>query len=119
MKIKSTCTMVLMLAAIGLLTGCSGAATASEPTDVPVVADASAGAVVAEAVIEPARWEQLGFEMGGKVVDVLVVEGSAVQAGDPIARLETDDLDRALASADLSLRQAQLRLAQLEKPADE
>jgi HlyD family secretion protein len=86
---------------------------------VPVVADASGGAVVAEAVIEPARWEQLSFEMGGKVVDVLVVEGSAVKAGDPIARLETDDLDRALANADLSLRQAQLRLAQLEKSADE
>jgi HlyD family secretion protein len=119
MKRKNTLTMVLMLAAIGLLTGCNGAATTTEPTDIPVVADTSAGAVVAEAVIEPARWEQLSFEMGGRVVDVLVVEGSAVQAGDPIARLETEDLDRTLDRADLGLRQAQLRLAQLEQPADE
>jgi HlyD family secretion protein len=110
---------LMLLVAAGLLAGCGGTAAASEPTEVPVVADASAGTVVAEAVIEPVRWEQLSFEMGGKVVDVLVVEGSAVKAGDPIARLETDDLDRALASADLSLRQAQLRLAQLEKSADE
>jgi len=110
---------LVLLAAAGLLAGCGGTAAASEPTEVPVVVDASGGAVVAEAVIEPARWEQLSFEMGGKVIDVLVVEGSAVKAGDPIARLETDDLDRALASADLSLRQAQLRLAQLEKSADE
>jgi HlyD family secretion protein len=110
---------LVLVAAAGLLAGCGGAAAAAEPTDIPVVADASAGAVVAEAVIEPARWEQLSFEMGGKVVDVLVVEGSAVKAGDPIARLETDDLDRVLARADLSLRQAQLRLAQLERPADE
>jgi HlyD family secretion protein len=110
---------LVLLVAAGLLAGCGGTAAASEPTEVPVVADASGGAVVAEAVIEPARWEQLSFEMGGKVVDVLVVEGSAVKAGDPIARLETDDLDRALANADLSLRQAQLRLAQLEKSADE
>jgi len=110
---------LVLLTAAGLLAGCGDAASASEPTEVPVVVDTSAGAVVAEAVIEPARWEQLSFEMGGKVVDVLVVEGSVVKAGDPIAHLETDDLDRALAQTDLSLRQAQLRLAQLEKPADE
>jgi len=109
---------LVLLTAAGLLAGCGGAASASEPTEVPVVADASGGAVVAEAVIEPARWEQLSFEMGGRVVDVLVVEGSAVKAGDPIARLGTDNLDRALARTDLSLRQAQLRLAQLEKSAD-
>ncbi len=119
MKRKSTLTTVLMLAFIGLLTGCNGAMTTAEPTDIPVVADASAGAVVAEAVIEPARSEQLSFEMGGKVIDVLVVEGSTVKAGDPVARLETEDLDRALDRADLGLRQAQLRLAQLEQPADE
>ena len=119
MKKKHVFTATLALAVMGLLTGCNGAMTTAEPTDIPVVADASAGTVVAEAVIEPARWEQLSFEMNGKVVDVLVVEGSVVKAGDPIARLETDDLDRALANADLSLRQAQLQLAQLEKPADE
>ena len=119
MEKKHVFTAILALVVAGLLAGCNGAMTTAEPTDIPVVADASAGTVVAEAVIEPARWEQLSFEMGGKVVDVLVVEGSAVKAGDPIARLETDDLDRALANADLSLRQAQLRLAQLEKSADE
>jgi HlyD family secretion protein len=119
MEKKHAFTAILALVVVGSLAGCNGAMTTAEPTDIPVVADASGGAVVAEAVIEPARWEQLSFEMGGKVVDVLVVEGSAVKAGDPIARLETDDLDRALANADLSLRQAQLRLAQLEKSADE
>jgi HlyD family secretion protein len=110
---------LLALATVGLLTGCNGGAPTTEATDIPVVADTSAGAVVAEAVIEPARWEQLSFEMGGRIVDVLVVEGSAVKAGDPIARLETEDLDRTLDRADLGLRQAQLRLAQLEQPADE
>ncbi|MBN1815552.1 MAG: biotin/lipoyl-binding protein, partial [Anaerolineae bacterium] len=77
-----------LVAAAGLLAGCGGAAAAAEPTDIPVVADASSGTVVAEAVIEPARSEELSFEMGGKVVEVLVVEGDAVKAGDVIARLE-------------------------------
>ena len=110
--------LVLLMAA-GLLAGCNGLASASEPTNVPVVADTASGTVVAEAVIRPARAEELGFEMGGKVVEVLVVEGDVVRAGDPIARLRTEDLDRALQNADLSLRQAQLQLARLEKPPEE
>jgi len=110
---------LVLVAAAGLLAGCGGAAAASEPTDIPVVADASSDVVVAEAVIEPARSEELSFEMSGKVVEVLVVEGDVVKAGDVIARLETEDLDRALANADLSLRQAQLRLERLEKPPEE
>jgi len=110
---------ILALAAAGLLAGCNGAATTAEATEIPIVADASSGTVVAEAVIEPARSEELSFEMGGKVVEVLVAEGDAVKAGDVIARLETSDLNRALANADLSLRQAQLRLEQLQQPPEE
>ena len=116
---KYTAAGLLMLVAVFLLTGCDGAAEAAEPTDIPVVADASSGIVVAEAVIKPARSEELSFEMGGKVVEVLMAEGDAIKAGDVIARLETEDLDRALANADLSLRQAQLRLEQLEQPPEE
>jgi multidrug efflux pump subunit AcrA (membrane-fusion protein) len=112
-------TGLLLLAATGLLAGCGGTASAAEVTEVPVVASDAAGTVVAEAVIEPARSEDLSFEMGGTVVDVMVEKGDAVKAGDVLARLETVDLDRALAQADLSLAQAQLRLEQLEEPADE
>jgi len=116
---KTSALIGLLLIAIGLLTGCSGAASAPEATVLPVVADASSDIVVAEAVIEPARSEELSFEMGGKVVEVLVVEGDVVKAGDVIARLETEDLERALANADLNLHQAQLRLEQMEKPPEE
>jgi HlyD family secretion protein len=110
---------LLVLATAALLAGCDGAMATPEATVLPVVADASSDVVVAEAVIEPARSEELSFEMGGRVVEVLVVEGDAVREGDVIARLETEDLDRALANADLSLRQAQLRLEQLEQPPEE
>ncbi|MBN1810775.1 MAG: biotin/lipoyl-binding protein, partial [Anaerolineae bacterium] len=110
---------LVVLATAALLAGCDGALATPEATVLPVVADASSGVVVAEAVIEPARSEELSFEMGGKVVEVLVAEGDTIKAGDVIARLETEDLDRALAQADLSLRQAQLRLEQLEQPPEE
>ncbi|MBN1815550.1 MAG: biotin/lipoyl-binding protein, partial [Anaerolineae bacterium] len=86
--LKYTLISLSILAVAALLTGCNGAAATAEATDIPIVADASSGTVVAEAVIEPARSEELSFEMGGKVVEVLVVEGDAVKAGDVIARLE-------------------------------
>jgi HlyD family secretion protein len=119
---------LVALAMVGVLTGCGGSAAAAttEATQIPVVASDAGSKVVAEAVIEPGRSEVLSFEMGGDVVEVLVQEGDAVKTGDPVARLETVDLERTLAQAELSMRQAQvsqdqaqLRLAQLQEPADE
>lgn len=128
---------------VGLLVGCVGsAATESGLADeVPVVAQkadeaAATGAggelvvgnelrvettdvVVAEAIIVPAQWSELRFEAAGTLAAVLVEEGNVVVAGDPLAQLETADLERALARAELGLRQAQLRLEQLQEPPDE
>jgi len=112
---------LLALAAIGFLAGCGGA-DATETVaaeDVPVVASDADGKVIAEAVIEPARWSELRFEAAGKVVEVPMQEGDTVSEGDLLARLETGDLERAVAQAELNLRQAQLKLERLQKPADE
>jgi HlyD family secretion protein len=115
------------LGLVGLLAGCGGAGSpeAVPAEEVPVVAQ-EAGKVVAEAVIEPARWSELRFEVGGDLTEVLVAEGDVVAAGDLLARLETTDLERAVAQAELSLREAQvglsqawLKLEQLQEPADE
>jgi multidrug resistance efflux pump len=119
--------LLLMLATVGLLAGCGGAAaTETSPADeVPVVSQ-EANKVVAEAVIEPYRWSELRFDIGGDVAGVLVQEGDVVAEGDLLARLEAADLERAVAQADLSLNQAQVRLGQaqlkleqLQEPADE
>jgi HlyD family secretion protein len=121
---------LLALATVGLLlfTGCGGTeATETVPADeVPVVASGADGKVVAEAVIEPARWSELRFDVVGDVAEVLVQEGDVVAEGDLLARLETTDLERAVAQAELSLSQAQvglsqaqLRLGQLQEPPDE
>jgi HlyD family secretion protein len=112
---------LLMLASVGLLTGCGGteAAEAVAADEVPVVAQEADDKVVAEAAIEPDRWSELHFDAGGDVVEVLVQEGDAVSAGDVLARLETEDLERAVAQAELDLRQAELRLEQLQEPVEE
>ncbi len=111
---------LLILAIAGVLVGCGGgqATETVAPDDVPVVASEAEGKVVAEAVIEPYRWSELRFDVSGDVVEVLVQEGEMVAAGDVLVRLETGDLERAVARAELDLRRAQLRLEQLREPAD-
>jgi len=112
---------LLMLATVGLLAGCGGAAATETVAadEVPVVSQEGDGKVVAEAVIEPARWSELRFDAAGTVTEVLVQEGDVVAEGEVLARLETTDLERAVAQAELNLRQAQLSLEQLQEPADE
>ncbi len=119
---------LLILASFLLLAGCSGSAATEtvSPDDVPVVASDADGKIVAEAVIEPARWTELHFDLSGYVAEALVQEGDAVAEGAPLIRLETTDLERAVAQAELvlhqaelSLSQAQLRLDQLQQPPDE
>jgi HlyD family secretion protein len=127
MKTRGVWVIILVLATVALLTGCGGAGTTETVAaeDVPVVSQ-EIGKVVAEAVIEPARWGELRFEIEGDVTEVLVQEGDTVAAGDVLARLETVDLERAVAQAGLSLHQAevrlsqaQLKLEQLQEPPDE
>jgi multidrug resistance efflux pump len=65
---------------------------------VPVVAQA-ADTVIAEAVIEPARWSELHFDVAGEVVEVLVQEGDTVAADALLLRLDTDKLAISLQSA--------------------
>ena len=121
MRKRQILTGILVLAAAILLVGCNRteATETVAAEDVPVVVSDTEGKVVAEAVIEPARWSELRFDIGGDVVTMLVQEGDAVKEGDPLVHLNTADMERAVAQAELSLRQAQLRLEQLQKPVDE
>ncbi len=69
--------------------------------------------------LAPASEMDLGFQSGGYLDEVLVEVGDQVQEGDVLARLETDDLELALAEADIKARLAQLDLANtLEGPSD-
>jgi HlyD family secretion protein len=56
---------------------------------------------------------ELAFRTGGLVAEVLVEEGETVEAGQPLVRLETDDLESQVAQARARLRSAEAQLAQL------
>jgi len=61
--------------------------------------------------LSPASEIDLGFETGGYLDQVLVEVGDQVEEDDVLARLETDDLELAVAEADIKAREAQLDLA--------
>ncbi|MBN1314045.1 MAG: HlyD family efflux transporter periplasmic adaptor subunit, partial [Anaerolineales bacterium] len=66
---------------------------------------------VAEGKIVPASFANLSFEIGGAVADLLVREGDMVQAGDPIIRLDSAEIETALAQAQAGVDSAQAALA--------
>ncbi len=72
--------------------------------DVVITADGSGELV-------PAAELTLSFRTGGVLDAVLVGVGDGVRADDVVARLETDDLERAVAEADVEIELAQLDLA--------
>ncbi len=111
---------------LGLLTLCLAACgngtdeqpvPTSAPSDTESVYQSSAGNVTANGVLQPVRQVALGFGVGGEIESVDVEVGEIVQAGQTLAALNTTDLQRAVAQAELGLETAQARLAQLEAQA--
>ena len=88
------------------------AADTEQETKVPVVA-AAKGEVIAEGFVEPARWSELAIAVGGEVVELAVAEGDTVAANALLMRLDTDELEIALQSAQQDVLAGQAALDQL------
>ncbi|MBU0702660.1 MAG: efflux RND transporter periplasmic adaptor subunit [Chloroflexi bacterium] len=98
-----------------LLAGCGmGSEATTEPVgETPLSFQEGEDEVVAESVIEPARWSALGFKTAGEVIEVLVEEGDAVETGDLLIRLDSTDAQLAVKQAAAALEGAQAQLALL------
>jgi len=75
--------------------------------------------VRARGEVAPAEWADLSFGAAGQVAEWFVEEGEIVEAGASIGRLDTGELERAVAQAELSLEEAHVRLEELQRPAEE
>jgi HlyD family secretion protein len=120
MKIKWMLLGLLVLSVVVSLAGCSGRAAAeTDPKEiVPPVLSADKE-VVAEAVIEPARWAELYYDSAGEVTEVLVSEGDRVAAGALLLRLDTEELALSLQSAQQDVVAQKAALEQLVKGSSE
>lgn len=114
----------LMALAIGLA-GCSGSKNAAadkataKPLDVPAIAvqvePASLGviqnALVLNGDIRPAKETQISSKVQGRLMELLVTEGSKVSAGQVIARLDQSDLKLQIMQSEAALSAARANLA--------
>jgi len=113
MKVTRTFWIVALLV-IAVVTGCNKAATdepAQSGDEIPIVARTD-NRVVAEGVVEPARWNAQSLKLGGEIAAVYVENGAVVQAGDLLLALDKETLELTLKSAeqDLLAQQAALDL---------
>lgn len=91
--------LTLSMLALLLLACNNEGETAQEATPLPPVIQSST-IVSAEGFLIPARYVDLSFEVGGRLVELNAVEGETVDAGQVIARLNDEDQQIALASAE-------------------
>ena len=108
-----TAAVVLLAAACGGPTAAPAAASEEEQETLPPVTTAQ-GQVIAEGSVEPERWSELAVLSGGEVVELAVEEGDRVAVDALLLRLDTDELEIALQSAQQDVVAAQAALDQLQ-----
>ncbi len=110
-----------------LAAGCTaGTASPTAPTPIPTVQ--AEKTIMAEGRLEPVRFAEIGFNVGGLVNEVLVSEGDPVTTGQLIARLDNSQAEtlaaaqakalRDLTDAYEAVRAAQFKLDLFEPPSD-
>lgn len=75
---------------------------------------AATSKVIAEAVLEPARWSEVRFPGGGLIAETPVAVGDTVSAGDVLVQLDATDARLAVRAAEAALVVAQADLAILQ-----
>lgn len=115
-----------------VLVGCGPRRPAQSETPAPPAADAAAARSIKVRVVQtqsgaltttrttgatlsPARESQVGATASGKVLEVLVREGSRVAQGQVVLRLDPVNARSALSNAQLALQQAQVNLARAQR----
>jgi len=101
-------TSVIAAALAGVLAAaCSGAPAAAETRTAQVTRGAVTQSVAVSGSVSSAGTVKLNPATNGKVAQLLVSVGQAVTAGQPLAKLDTTDLEAALASAQNNVDAAQ------------
>lgn len=97
-----------------LSAACGGSAQAQMPP--PVAAEERSPKASAEGRLLPAKRAELAFNQGGRILEVAVLEGQVVGAGEVIARLEGAEQVLAVkAETELEILQAEIDLQRLEE----
>ncbi|MCP4363358.1 MAG: HlyD family efflux transporter periplasmic adaptor subunit [Chloroflexi bacterium] len=123
MKLKQILSILIVIIIAGLVLALPrGRAEATGVKTETAAAQTSPINIQAEGELLPQAFVTLAFQADGNVAEILVEEGSIVQAGDPLVKLEASDIELALdqgaarvnsAEAGLLVAQNQLALAEV------
>ncbi len=106
---------------LGLLSQASATGSSPQAADLPTVAIQSVDVlqtdVSASGNLELIDERNVALDVDGVVAEIGTTVGSRVHTGDMLLRLDTTDLERALALAQLSVEDAKLKLADVQEPA--
>ncbi|HET7376273.1 MAG TPA: efflux RND transporter periplasmic adaptor subunit, partial [Anaerolineae bacterium] len=108
-------TGAILLSALGFI-GYQRLSAQPAPVSTPT-AKSNGNIVSAEGKVAPKSASDLAFRIGGRVIDVLVSEGDQVKQGQPLIRLQDDQLRAGIEQAQAVLDLAKANLAQLEQGA--
>ncbi|MDW8053875.1 MAG: efflux RND transporter periplasmic adaptor subunit [Anaerolineae bacterium] len=113
---RITAAVASLVSSAVVLVACAPPGARPEPAErtASVTRGSLVATVSATGNIEPEAQVRLSFQQPGTVAEVLVENGQRVKKGDVIARLDTTDLELALAQAEANLAQAKNALAQAE-----
>jgi HlyD family secretion protein len=115
--------LIVLVGGAGYLGARSGQAgndeTSSRPQTIPVTRGDVQQTVTAPGELVGTRQAMLSLGISGRLAEVNVRPGDYVEEGQVLAELETTELERAVADAEIDLRQAQLSLEQLQEPPSE
>ena len=119
MRIFKACAL-LALAGMTLLTACEKQVEEREPVVRPVriltIGGPASGRKLSYAgEIRAGETADLGFEVPGRIVEFLVIEGQEVEKGDLLARLDPADFQSQLDQADANFRQAKTTYERFEE----
>jgi multidrug resistance efflux pump len=107
------------LAWVALLLISCGQVSAAEGQAVLQPVTSAANRVIAEGSVIPARSGHLAFQIPGQVVAVLVETGQRVSEGEPLIRLDGEELELAVQSAEQDLLAQEAALQRLQKGASD
>ena len=108
---------IVVLGVVGFLGYQRLSASAQSITTATPAAKSKEDVVSAEGNVVPKSASDLAFRAGGRVIEVLVAEGDVVKQGQPLIRLQDDELRIAVAQAQAALDLAKANLAQIEQGA--
>ncbi|MDQ4078570.1 MAG: efflux RND transporter periplasmic adaptor subunit, partial [Chloroflexota bacterium] len=97
----------------------ASSAESLEGERIPVERGTIEATVNATGNVEANKQISLSFRAPGHVANVLIAEGDLVQEGERLARLDTTDLEFAVAQAESNVAAQQAQLRQLQAPASE